>query len=511
MSIKAKIRRFQRKQPLRVLDLFAGCGGLSLGFLAGGFNILAAIECDPTAAMSHARNFYKHISASLYKERSKPRDILEIEPAELISELKIRENPETAVDVLIGGPPCQAFARVGRAKLREIIEHPKAFRLDPRGNLYLRYLHYVRKLKPLALLMENVPDVLNYGGHNISEEVCEVLESEGYDCRYTLLNAAYYGVPQMRERMFLMAYRKEFCAKIEFPAPTHWLTLPPGYNGSRSVALKVVRKNEFEQSQISDHRSFYLEPPQSVPHLNPAITTEAALRDLPLFTSHLNNGMKRGARRFLDMMPYRGDVDPSDYGVLMRNWPRFENPQGISDHVIRYLPRDYRIFAKMKPGDQYPEALCLAQELCEKERIRLHLTAGSKQHQELILKWVPPYDPEKFPNKWRKLEPDMPSRTLMAHIGKDTYSHIHYDSRQARTISVREAARLQSFPDGFIFEGTMNSAFRQIGNAVPPLLAKALAICMKKTMEEQLLDRKQRSDRRKTRDKKRPMRERFQP
>jgi DNA (cytosine-5)-methyltransferase 1 len=89
---------------------------------------------------------------------------------------------------------------------------------------------------------------------------------------------------------------------------------------------------------------------------------------------------------------------------------------------------------------------------------------------------VPPYDPTKFPNKWRKLEPDSPSVTLTAHLSKDTYSHIHYDGAQARKISVREAARLQSFPDGFLFSGTMNSAFQQIGNAVPPLLALALAL-----------------------------------
>ena len=88
---------------------------------------------------------------------------------------------------------------------------------------------------------------------------------------------------------------------------------------------------------------------------------------------------------------------------------------------------------------------------------------------------VPPYDASKFPNKWRKMWRDQPARTLMAHLGKDSYSHIHYDSEQARTISVREAARLQSFPDGFVFCGTMNPAFRQIGNAVPPLMAKALA------------------------------------
>ena len=96
---------------------------------------------------------------------------------------------------------------------------------------------------------------------------------------------------------------------------------------------------------------------------------------------------------------------------------------------------------------------------------------------------MPPYDPDKFPNKWWKLDPALPSRTLTAHMGRDTYSHIHWDSRQRRTISVREAARLQSFPDGFRFMGEMNAAFRQIGNAVPPLLARAVAAQLRKDLK----------------------------
>jgi len=100
---------------------------------------------------------------------------------------------------------------------------------------------------------------------------------------------------------------------------------------------------------------------------------------------------------------------------------------------------------------------------------------GSQAYEKLRKELVPPYDPNKFPNKWWKLDPQMPSRTLTAHMGKDTYSHIHWDSSQKRTVSVREAARLQSFPDSFQFAGAMNAAFRQIGNAVPPLLAEAVA------------------------------------
>ncbi len=99
---------------------------------------------------------------------------------------------------------------------------------------------------------------------------------------------------------------------------------------------------------------------------------------------------------------------------------------------------------------------------------------------------VPPYDPSKFPNRWWKLRENGPARTLMAHIGKDTYSHIHYDSTQGRVITVREAARLQSFPDGFVFAGTMNPAFRQIGNAVPPIMAREIAKVMVASLAEAL-------------------------
>lgn len=173
---------------------------------------------------------------------------------------------------------------------------------------------------------------------------------------------------------------------------------------------------------------------------------------------------------------------------MMRNWPGFEAGNGIYDHVIRYLPRDYKIFARMNAGDQYPQAFKLAEKMF-REHLReikagegKELCKGSVRYEEEKKRFIPPYDPGKFPNKWRKMEPDKPSRTLMAHLGKDSYSHIHYDSKQARTISVREAARLQSFPDGFVFQGPMNPAFKQIGNAVPPLMAKAMATVMLKQL-----------------------------
>jgi DNA (cytosine-5)-methyltransferase 1 len=457
-----------------VLDLFAGCGGLSLGFQAAGYVVQAAVEFDPDAARSHGHNFHGGDA-----KHGRARDIITTHPDDLVAELELGPV-EDAVDVIVGGPPCQAFARVGRPKLREIDAHPQAFRHDPRARLYQEYLRYVDAFQPLAVLVENVPDVLNHGGQNIAEEICEVLEAKGYVCGYTLLNAAFYGVPQMRERMFLIAYRREMADRILFPEPTNWLVLPPGYEGSRAVALKVL-------NGLLRQAHDYKDAPVATPSLSPAVTAEEALSDLPPIYARQElaaGELRRGARRFDQPVLYDRRRKVSAYGRLMRSWPSFEaHPDGLRDHVIRYLPRDYELFARLNPGDQYPEAWqhamnMLAEKIAGLRRQGKVVRDGSAEYQRLRDAIVPPYDATKFPNKWRKMWRDQPARTLMAHLGKDSYSHIHYDSEQARTISVREAARLQSFPDGFVFCGTMNPAFRQIGNAVPPLLARALAETM---------------------------------
>lgn len=482
-AVLAKMARLRSGAAPRVLDLFAGCGGLSLGFHAAGFEISGAVEFDPEAARSHGLNFHpgdpRHAVA---------RDITRTSPEQLARELDLGPV-KAAVDVIVGGPPCQAFARVGRSKLREIDEHPEAFMHDPRAQLYLEYLHYVDAFRPLALLMENVPDALNHGGQNIAEETCEVLRDKGYVAGYTLLNASFYGVPQMRERMILIAYREELAAEIGFPVPTHFMKLPPGYAGSRQVALKFLSRSHLTERAHSYHAA-----PEADPALPPAVTASDALRDLPRITDHLEGRLKRGARRFDELRRYP-DAPAPGYAKLMREWQGFASAEGVSDHVIRYLPRDWKLFARMNPGDQYPEAHAHAVRMFEEALADLRartgkaVRTGSADWETLRASIVPPYDVSKFPNKWRKMEPDLPARTLMAHLGKDSYSHIHYDSLQARTISVREAARLQSFPDGFAFSGTMNPAFRQIGNAVPPLLARAVAETIHTTLRTAVKDK----------------------
>jgi DNA (cytosine-5)-methyltransferase 1 len=277
--------------------------------------------------------------------------------------------------------------------------------------------------------------------------------------------------------MFLIAYRQELGIDVDFPAASHWIELPPGYQGSRAVALKLLPRDLF----VSANR--YKAAPGPNPSLPPAVTATDAIGDLPTIDARklLAAGLlSRGARRFNVPVPLAKQESLGDFAQAMRNWPGYEAGPALYDHVIRYLPRDYALFARLSPGDQYPEAHAMAGKMFEQKLARLTKLdraprKNSKAWTELRKETVPPYDPTKFPNKWRKMEPDKPARTLMAHLGKDSYSHIHYDSSQARPISVREAARLQSFPDGFKFSGTMNPAFRQIGNAVPPLLARCIA------------------------------------
>lgn len=432
--------------PPRVLDLFSGAGGISLGFQRAGFRIDGAVEIDALAAATHARNF---------GHDPVPRDIVRLEPDELGLH---------GVDVLVGGPPCQAYARVGRAKLREIADHPEAFKIDPRGNLYLRYLAWVKRLRPLALLVENVPDILHYDHRNIIEEMAEALGDLGYDARYSLINSAFHGCPQMRDRVFLIAYRKDLGVTVRFPRAARFMVLPRGYEGTRRVALKHLGAG-------------WIAPDLGHEGLPGPVTAREAIGDLPFIDGA---SVKRGARRFADLARYAAPADYSSYVTAMRHWPGFEAGDGVRDHAIRALPRDVPIFRAMRHGAEYPEAFETARTLAETEATRRGLCEAEKR--ALFAAMVPPYDPGKFPNRWWKLEPDKPVRTLMAHIGKDTYSHIHYDSAQGRTISVREAARLQGFPDGFVFAGTMNPAFRQIGNAVPPLMAAAIAEVMMETL-----------------------------
>lgn len=482
--ITNKLRRIQAGGSPRYMDLFAGCGGISLGFLTAGFHPVASVEIDSHAAQSHGANFASRSIGGDHPAHHIARDVTKEDPATIFAELGIHGPVDDQVDVLVGGPPCQAFARVGRAKLREqahlrleeTADH--AFLVDGRVDLWQRYVHYIRMTKPVALLMENVPDILNHGGKNVAEMVAKSLSDEGYEVAYTLLNASWYGVPQTRERMILIGFHRDSGIKPSFPAPTHHVILPQGYQGTKNTARQVIK------DQGSDHHRFVTDPDASLP---PATTAMEALADLPpIYALDLfNRGeLRRGAKDPLEVVAYSASTPSTPYSRLMRHWHGFATKQATTGHVIRYLPRDFKIFAEISEGWEYPQIHdYVEKKIAEwlKSRKRRGLSTDSRDPQVLdyIKLWRIPYDPSKFPNKWWKLDSTKPVRTLLAHLGKDSYSHIHFDSEQARTISVREAARLQSFPDGFVFKGSMNPALKQIGNAVPALFAYAIAMSVR--------------------------------
>jgi DNA (cytosine-5)-methyltransferase 1 len=172
----------------------------------------------------------------------------------------------------------------------------------------------------------------------------------------------------------------------------------------------------------------------------------------------------------------------NEYQHLMRGWTGREM-KSVSGHGFRRTLRDFPIFERMLPGNNFIDASRIADEILS-EKCKLNGVYSETDHRYEILRkeTVPPYDRTKFKDKWKKLRPDLPSHTLVAHLSVDTYSHLH--PWEPRGISVREAARLQSFPDDFYFPCKMSDAFKQIGNAVPPLLSYAIAKHLKKIFEK---------------------------
>jgi DNA (cytosine-5)-methyltransferase 1 len=477
--IRSKLQRIQEGGEIRYMDMFAGCGGISLGFLTAGFTPVASIESDPWAARSHGANFGSRSLGGNRAAHHAPRDAITETADSVFADLELGGRTDNQIDVLVGGPPCQAFARIGRAKLREQarlreeVTADQAFLVDGRVSLWERYVAFIRATKPVALLMENVPDILNHGGTNVAELVSKSLAEEGYDVAYTLLNSVWYGVPQMRERMILVGFHRSTGIKPRFPAPTHHLVLPSGYTSSKNAARRVLK------AEGSEHHRWIPDPAPDSPTATPA---SEALADLPpLYAQEMlrMGAIRRGAKDPSEPVNYTTKKPSTAYSRLMREWQGFAT-KATTGHVFRYLPRDYKIFAEIQPGWEYPQVHAYVEQkiatwLAGRMQRGLPTSPRDPDVSAFIKFWRIPYDPAKFPNKWWKLRSDTPVRTLMAHLGKDSYSHIHFDSDQARPITVREAARLQSFPDGFVFKGSMNPAFRQIGNAVPPLFAYAIA------------------------------------
>jgi DNA (cytosine-5)-methyltransferase 1 len=473
---KSQAQRIRKDGKPHVVDLFSGCGGISLGFSLAGYQALAGMDTNRPSMRTWWLNHRPDLE--LHRSETPSINLAEDEVEDAFGRIGLKDVMDQ-VDILVGGPPCQAYSKVGRNKINNLAKKKNAHLGDERGQLWISFLDYAEALNPAppAILIENVPESLNYGGVNIPEQICDRLQSD-YSCHYTILNAAEYGVPQMRERVFIVAIHKN--AGVEdfvFPEPVHRRLEEKG--------IQVAGRNRMRRIIGGADSMYAVMPPDSERCLPPPVTTREALGDLPYISALEDPNFE-----FVQDREDYSCAPFSDYQKLMRNWKGFEGEEGfLSGNEIRHTPRDFPIFHKMEEGDDYRKAFEIAEQrlFFELEKHRADpsvILDGITIEKKLRKELVPPYDHTKFFSKWTKLRSGRPSHTVVAHLQADTYSHIHYDSEQARGISVREAARLQSFPDGFEFpiESTIGDKFAQIGNAVPPLLAYHLALSIAKAL-----------------------------
>ena len=384
------------------VDLFGAPGGMSLGFKMSGMKPVGVFDMFEAGIETYRHNF-----PEVPRENVACMDLSKSDTKAVItSSTSLRSGD---VDVVIGGPPCQGFSTVGRVKIASLVRSGQRcgsanarFIDDERNNLYKSFIELVCHFKPSAVVMENVPGMLSYRNGEVVRQICKDFGHAGYGyVRHGILNAANFGVPQMRRRIFFVAVRDE--VTFEWPRQTHFgadCPLPPGAQRHVTVA--------------------------------------DALDDLPdlarpeKFAKQTDSAQRYRKRPSCTYQTWaRGGMD-----VLYNNITRW------------HRQKDVEVFSKMPPGGKWSQ-IALA------DRMKIG------------------YSNDSFNDKWKRLPIDRPSWTVTSHLSKDGYMYIHH--RQSRTISVREAARLQSFPDGFRFMGSRGAQFRQIGNAVPPLLALALA------------------------------------
>jgi DNA (cytosine-5)-methyltransferase 1 len=357
------------------VDLFSGAGGLSSGLEQAGWTVAAAVDMDKRALQTHAANFpglSLQMDLGDPSERDRLVDLLA--PAE--------------IDLVAGGPPCQPFSRAGRSKIRDLVMNHKRDPHDRRKELWVAYLDVIKRIRPRAVIMENVPDMGLADDFFVVRLIEEELEDLGYATQIRIVDAWEYGVPQHRKRLILLARRDTDFFGWREPDRER-TTLRDAIGDLPKLDVKPLER-------IGARKTAYRQPPT---------------------ISRFARSMRAGAER----------------GIL---W----------DHMTRRVRADdFEIFTEMDPKTLYSEI----------DEVRRR------------------YKADHFVDKYKKLDWNELSRTITAHIAKDGYWYIHPD--QPRTLTVREAARIQTFPDRFRFAGTRSDAFRQIGNAVPPKLGRAAA------------------------------------
>lgn len=407
---------------IKYIDLFAGAGGLSEGFIRAGFTPVAHVEMDLAACYTlKTRLVYhylkSHKQSDIYLEYLKgkisrpelyshiPAELLESvinlsissENNETIFNLVTKQLKNSEVDLIIGGPPCQAYSLVGRARSADRMES------DPRNHLYIQYASFLEKFKPKLFLFENVLGLKSAKDGSYLANMEKLYFQKGYKMKLYTLAANNFGVLQNRRRIIILGWRKDINPDLP--------------------DLEAIRvPSEFNVNCI--------------------------FNDLP----QINAG--QGVDKFSN---YRSKTNEYLDQKLIRN--------GL-DILTQHIARPH--------SDQDKEIYRIAVNKWDKKGQRLDyndLPETLKTHKNR----------HSFFDRFKVVAQDLNcSQTVVAHIAKDGHYYIHPDINQNRSISVREAARLQSFPDNYYFEGVKEgqnrtAAFKQIGNAVPPLMAYIIA------------------------------------
>lgn len=386
---------------LKVADLFAGAGGLSVGFHSAGFESVFFNEIEERAAATFSLNF--------------PKTAAFVCPVEELSAERIRYESgleDDDLDVMVGGPPCQGFS----------INAPVRSNQDARNHLFRHFARIVLEgIRPKFVLIENVPGLVSLGGGTTLQNVETAFEQAGYRVVYKILNAAHYGAPQERWRLFFLGTRLSG-VELSFPPPRHYSVQRPNFTGGRDHIFRHAISNG-AQNGLFD------EP------LRSSATVEEAIGDLPSIPSG------GGAAEMAYARPAG-----NDYQSRMRRGATTLHNHECANMSAVNLERMHHV----NPGGSWRD---IPFEL---------LPAGMRRAKR-----------SDHTRRYGRLHPERMSPTIMTKCDPHWGTVVHYE--QDRIISVREAARIQSFPDWFRFKGPKVEQYRQVGNAVLPLLAQAIA------------------------------------
>lgn len=428
-------------EAYKILDLFAGAGGLSLGF-----------ELYKDNNGNNPFEFFRGVEINKYacetlRNRYGDKKIIEGDLTSPEIHKRVIKECKDKVSIVMGGIPCQSFSLIGPRS--GYGRKKEQFVRDKRDELYKEFKKIVTELNPKIVIIENVKGILSKKdgkGTKIIDSLINDFEEIGY-CfensegnKYIILNAADFGVPQKRERVILVGIsRKWKSVKIPVIKPTHY---NPNYDNddSRDNLLPYVTLYD----AISD-----------LPEVSSKITktdlNKNRIRNIEKINRQIDNGADRIPYDFNKLKSHINKLGKSGKDFLY-----FVRPNGypyLDNHVARsHQYSDIQLFKKMLPGETAFD----------------FIKRNPKQAGKLIK-----YNMDSFKDKYRKQSWDKPSTTIFAHLEKDGNRFIH--PLQPRTFTPREAARIQSFPDDFTFMGPFSQKYKQIGNAVPPLMSYNLA------------------------------------